>query len=244
MKTRYCFLFFLIICFSSASNAQSDSKQKLYQAFLQADLTAWEKEMTLLQKNTNVNDLEEGIVLINCYYGYIGWLINEEEFDKASSALDDSEDLLNDLLKKNPRNATLNAFKGAWYGFAINISGYKAAFLGPRSMKYINRSLDMDPLNIQGNIEKGNALYFMPEAFGGSKSKALELFNKAVSLMEKQELTDDNWLYLQMLARIGLMLQETGQHQAAAKQYETILENYPNYKWVRDDLYPAVKKEN
>ena len=51
-------------------------------------------------------------------------------------------------------------------GLTIGISKLKAVYLGRKSIvKYIDKALELDPENIQGNIEKGNSLYYCPINF-------------------------------------------------------------------------------
>ena len=111
-------------------------------------------------------------------------------------------------------------------------------------MKYINKALELDPNNIQALIEYGNALYFMPSGFGGDNDQAVASYKKAIRLIEQRELQENNWLYLQIRARLGQMYSEMGQAGNAKVIYETLLEEYPDFKWVKDELLPELIKKD
>ena len=148
----------------------------------------------------------------------------------------------NKLLEKSPENPTLLAYKGAYIGFTIGISNLKAIYLGRRSLRYIDKSLELDPENIQGNIEKGNSLYYCPSAFGGDKAEAIKYFVKAVKSFEKKGLVVNNWMYINTMTALGQAYEATNQIQLAKLCYEKIIRIFPNFMWVEDELYPDMLK--
>jgi tetratricopeptide (TPR) repeat protein len=116
----------------------------------------------------------------------------------------------------------------------------KAVVLGPESMKHINHAVEIGPERPQGWIEKGNALFYMPKMFGGSKEKALEAYRKAIRLMEEDPARiSDNWMYLNLLMILGQSYEETDQLQMAKTTYEKVLQVEPGFTYMRDEVYPA-----
>ena len=230
-------VFFILKAFGQS---QKDYPTLFFQAFLKGNRADWQQTLTDYEKSTTFNTKEKQLDRINYYYGTVGWLLNDEETDLAEVMLNKGERLIRSQLKRHENEATLLAFRGAWYGLEINLSGYKAPFLGPKSIKYINKALELDPDNIQGLIERGNALYFMPASFGGNKKESIRLFTKAIALIEENKLTENNWLYLQIRARLGQMYAETDQFEKAKSVYKTLLEEYPDFKWVKEELYPDI----
>ena len=106
--------------------------------------------------------------------------------------------------------------------------------------------MEQDDKNPMGFIQYGNAQFYMPPIFGGSKKEALEYFLKALNLMEqdKSKLAND-WNYLSLLALIGRSYEETEQFDKAEFYYNKSLKAEPNFLWVIDELYPQlIKKMN
>jgi tetratricopeptide (TPR) repeat protein len=215
-------------------------QEKILNAFFSDNREDWYGAMVEYKNSLGQPGLEDQLYLVNYYYGYIGWLLSDNEDDQADKYLNQGEELILELLKVYPNNATLLAYRGTWYAFEMDISPYKTPFLGPKSLRYINQALETDPENIQGLIERGNALYFMPSQFGGDKLETIRLFQKAIQLMEKSDDFKIDWLYWQVRARIGQAYEATNQDSLAKKQYEEILAICPDYKWVKDELLPGL----
>jgi len=215
-------------------------RDSIYKAYSRGKMDKWLEIMNTCEKNVNRNDLAEQLELISYYYGYTAWLIGAEKYDAAEEYIKKSEKIIDKLLLESPKNATLQAYKGAYIAFSIGISNLKAVYLGPKSMKYINKSIELDPENIQGNIEKGNSMYYRPSIFGGDKSEAIEYYVKAVKSFEKQELVVNNWMYINTMTALGQAYEATDQIQLAKVCYEKIIRIFPNFMWVEDELYPDM----
>lgn len=93
----------------------------------------------------------------------------------------------------------------------------------------------------EGWIENGNALYYMPKIFGGSKEKAMESYNKAIQLMEKDsEMVKRNWMYLNVLMVLGQSYEKTGNFQFAKITCEKVLRTEPDFTYMREELLPSL----
>ena len=223
------------LCYS-----QSPYRDSIYEAYSRGKMDIWYQLMDTCQKNINPKNLEEQLELISYYYGYTAWLINAEKYDTAKDYIDKSEEIIDALLEESPENATLHAYKGAYIAFTIGISNLKAIYLGRRSIKYIDKSLELDPENIQGNIEKGNSLFYCPPVFGGDKNEAIEYYLKAVKIFEEQGLVVNNWMYINTMTALGQAYEATDQIKLAKVCYEKIIRIFPNFMWVEDELYPDM----
>lgn len=226
------------------SFSQSPYRDSIYKAYSRGKMDTWYTLMNTCQKNANPKSLEEQLELLSYYYGYTAWLLGAEKYDKAEDYVEKSEVLIDKLLEKSPKNATLHAYKGAYIGFTIGISKLKAVYLGRRSIKLIDKSLELDPNNIQGNIEKGNSLYYCPAIFGGDKEEAIAYYEKAVKGFEKKGLVVNNWMYINTMTVLGQAYEATDQIQKAKLLYEKIIRIFPNFMWVEDELYPDLLKRH
>lgn len=224
-----------------SQNAYRDS---IYKAYSRGKMDKWLQIMNACEKNIDRKNTEEKLELISYYYGYTARLIGAEEYDTAEIYIDKSEKIIDALLEKSPENPTLLAYKGAYIAFTIGISNFKAVYLGPKSMKYINKSIELDPNNIQGNIEKGNSMYYRPAVFGGDKKEAIAYYVNAVKNFEKQKLVVNNWMYINTMTALGQAYEATDQIQLAKSCYEKIIKIFPNFMWVEDELYPDLLKRH
>ncbi len=240
--TRLVLVTFTLLLSMQWGFSQSVYGDSIYKAYSRGKMDKWLEIMNKCEKNVNQHNVAEQFELISYYYGYTAWLIGAEKFDTAEVFISKSEELIDALLAETPENPTLLAYKGAYIAFTIGISKLKAIYLGPRSMKYINRSLELDSENIQGNIEKGNSMYYRPSAFGGDKNEAIQYYEKAVESFEKQELVVNNWMYINTMTALGQAYEATDQIQLAKSCYEKIIRIFPNFMWVEDELYPDLLK--
>ncbi len=242
--TRFVITTSVLLLLVQLGFSQSHYQAPIYKAYSRGKMDVWYDLMNSCEKNLNSNDFDEQLELISYYYGYTAWLIGAEKHDIAEKYIDKSEKIIDKLLIETPENATLLAYKGAYIAFTIGISNFKAIYLGRRSMKYIDKSIELDPENIQGNIEKGNSMYYRPSAFGGDKTEAIKYYEKAVESFEKQGLVVNNWMYINTMTALGQAYEATDQIQSAKLCYEKIMSIFPNFMWVEDELYPDMLKRN
>lgn len=239
LKAAIFIIFFFHELFLSA---QTSNKSLIYNAYIQGNMKKWENVIVSIekQKPTTTN---EKIELISYYYGFIGYLLGIKNYEKAALYVDKGDKLIVDVLKHAPKNATAYAFKGSFIGFRIGMSKFKAIFLGPESNKNIAYALKLEPQNIQANVDNANTLFHTPGLFGGDKKQSLKLYLRGATLLEKAKLTNNNWFYLNVLTLTAKNYEKLEQWQNAKATYEKILHHAPDYKWVKNELYPALLKK-
>lgn len=223
--------------------AQQSYKETVYQAFVSNQMDKWEKVILDLNSKRAGLSYEQKGALLNYYYGYTGWLSEEGPNKKTRTYIEEADQLMDELMAIDPEEADWYAFRGAFYGYKIGLSPVKAPFLGPKSMDHIDRAIELGPERPQGWIERGNALFYMPKSFGGSKEKAMEAYKKAIGIMENSpESLKNNWMYLNVLMVLGQSYEKTGYLEQAKSTYEKILGIEPGFRYVRDELYPDFMK--
>lgn len=232
-------LFVFVVSFGSA-NAQSGYKPIIYKAYVNGDMNKWASVIFTIEKE-NPTSVEKKTELISYYYGYIGFLLGTKKYETAQKYMTKGEKIIDELLKTNSKNATLYAFKGSFIGFRIGISRFKAITLGSESSANVNKAYQLDPQNVQAIVDKGNALYHTPKLFGGDKKESLKLFLKGAKLLETNHHTEDNWFYLNVLTLVARNYESLEQYEQAKLTYEKILHFESDYKWVKNELYPALK---
>lgn len=231
-----------LICTATISIGQNAYREPIYLAYVQGDMSRWEAIIRLMEERSDDFSDEERKELISYYYGYISFLLETDQKDKVQDYIIKGEKHLNALLKSAPNDVTALAYKGSFIGFRIGTNKFKALTLGKESISYINRAYKLDSQNVQAILDKGNLLYHMPGIFGGDKKEAVRLYEKAVLRMEKHQNLKQNWLYLNVLTTIARHYEEEKQWQKAVLIYEKILQQEPEFTWVKDTLYPAAKR--
>jgi hypothetical protein len=170
--------------------------------------------------------------MVKAMYGLVGYQLGAKNKDMARVYVNKADVYLDKLLKDYPRDARLQSMKGAFYGYKIAISFYKAPFLGPKSLLHIEKSIELDPAEPMGYIEKGNSLLYRPAAFGGDKNEALTNYRQALKLMEAVSDLKCSWQHLLLRAFILKGLYETNQTAEAKVFMHDMQKDYGSMDWV------------
>ncbi|WP_372650935.1 hypothetical protein [Draconibacterium sp.] len=241
MERKNDIIITLLLVFSLSVSAFASNKKKIYQAYINNRMDEWKTIIDSLEQNKteNAGYLSE---LVNYQYGYIGYCLAEDDDKKAKHYLDLAEENLETLEEKNFNPALINAYKAAFWGFKIGIQPIKAPIYGRRSIKHADLSLEQNNELPFAHVQYGNAYFYMPAVFGGSKQVAIEHFLLAIEQMEEKpaELEND-WNYLSLLSLTGQSYEELNELTKAQVIYEKALKFEPNFKWVKDELYPDLK---
>lgn len=242
MKKKLLFIYLLLFSFlpHNQISAQTFNKKLFYKTFVNREMYKWGELIHTLETTNPPKTIDQKLELINYYYGYVGHLMNKKKHEVAEEYIDRGEDLIDNVIKLSPHNTTAISYKGSFLGFKMGFSKVKAVYLAPKCMIEINKAYKLDHENTHIIINKANLLFYSPSALGGDKEDALILYHKAMILMEKNKDTEQNWNYLNLLTTIAIGLDKTGKSHESKKMYEKILKIEPDFKWVRDDLYPNL----
>ncbi|MGM0648796.1 MAG: tetratricopeptide repeat protein [Bacteroidota bacterium] len=174
-------------------------------------------------------------------YGYIGYLMGKEYHTSARKTIDKTTVNV-EKLKSSRYASEAYALLAGLNGFEIGLAKHKAPFLGRKSEKYVEKAINLSSTNPMGWVEKGNIYYHMPGFFGGSYQKAIRYYAKAVGNFSKHSYLP-KWLKLNALVWLGKSYEANEQYEQALKTYKKALEVEPGFSWVRDELYPQLKKK-
>jgi tetratricopeptide (TPR) repeat protein len=236
-------IFKLIISLYSVFTLQ-EFNETVYRAYVSDDTQLWEETLNRGAASFSFENEDEIFKLSLGYYGLIGNYIGVGKEEEAQKLFDFIKPIIEKMLDKNPGSSRFNALRGALYGFEINMNSYKAMYLGPRSMKHINASVEIDPQNPQAWVEKGNMLYYMPDMVGGDKQKGIEYYQKAIKLFEQQNNLENCWLYLNTIVVLGQWYFETNAKQKSIACYQKVLAIEPDFKWVKKLIEKQSKGVN
>ena len=93
-------------------------------------------------------------------------------------------------------------------------------------------------------IEKGNSAYFTPAILGGNKEEAFRFYEMARDWLADEHKKECNWLYFNQWAWSGRIYADAKDYQNAHRIFIEILKEKPNFKWVKEDLLPALEKRS
>jgi tetratricopeptide (TPR) repeat protein len=234
--------FLLIIGLQAAAQ---DFQGRIYDAYLRGRMDLWKEIMEQMErKAAGGKDFTLLYELTEAQYGYIGYCISMKKKKEAGRVLDEAEAQAQLLLEEGVEIPRVYSLIGAFYGYRVSLQPIRAPHFGKKSEEANNQALKHGPGEPQAWLEKGNIAFYKPAMFGGSKKEAVPYYEKAVRLFEESPgRTNRNWIYLNCLAGLGLAYEETDQPEKAGKVYKKLLGMEPDFKWVRDELYPQYLKK-
>lgn len=236
MSYRLKFLLFLIyfpVLISSAQKKDLAYYQcAFYESYRAGSMAPWPGLIAEMEK-VKSTDLDWQTEMVKAMYGLVGYQLGAKNKDLARAYVNKADVYLEKLLKDYPRNARLHSLSGAFYGYKIALAFYKAPFIGPKSMYHIEKSIELDPAEPSGYIEKGNSLLYRPAVFGGDKVQALVYYKKALKLIEAHNNQKCNWQQMLLRAFILKSLYETDQTAEANAFMQEMLKDYGSMDWIK-----------
>jgi hypothetical protein len=221
----------------------NDYNQRLYQAYIGDEMDLWKEIISEMDREYAYTDNPALLYdLCFAYYGFIGYLISEEQEKEAKEVLVRAMKKTEVLEKVFDGSPDVLALNGAMIGYRLVLSKFSAMFLGPKAFKYIKKAYESTDDCFNCNVEMGNMKFYTPKIFGGSKTEAIPHYEKAVALLENSELkTDRNWIYINTVLLLANAYRETDQQELACRLYKQLLEYEPAADWIRKDLYSKCR---
>ncbi len=235
---RISILLILLILSVWQVSAQVDYDAELYGLYLSGRMKGWESVMLRMETQAAQSaDMKLLFDLLLAEYGYIGYCLSQDLTDKASVWLEKAENHLDKLLSKEPSWSRPYALKGAFYGFRISLRPSRAVIEGPKSLRNIEKAIDLDPSEPMAWFEYGNAEFYRPAAFGGSKTRGIDHYEKAIGFYEKNNAKiSDNWYYIHMLMILVSAYETTSQPEKARETCQKILRVEPRFEALKEKV--------
>ena len=233
---------FLFVVKTGSANL-SIYDDRLYNCFVSSDMLEWQKVIADLEKEfETTKSAKVEFQLLHAQYGFIGFLLGSKRTSLGEEYIEKADKHIVSLLKSNPKWVEVMALEAAIIAYKISLRPYKAPFLGPKSMSLIDDALELDPNNTYALIEKGNSKHYAPSFVGGSPTEAILQYQKAITNIKASSKTK-TWWYLNTLTQLALAAEKAKNYTLASKTYKEILVIEPNFKWVKDELYPKFLKK-
>jgi hypothetical protein len=236
-------LIFIILLFLSSHVLSGSDRSDIYYAYVNNRMELWKKVIDRMESVPQKSD-EFLLELVNYQYGYIGYCLGFDKKDEAKKYLELAQKNADLLEKHNYRLSMINAYNSAFCGFRIGISILAVPANGSRSIDYAKKAIELDKDNYLGYVQYGNAQFYMPKAFGGSKLEGIKYFNRAREILERDKAgLKENWNYLALLIVIGQSYYYLEDYSSAKAVYDKILFLEPDFTYVKDELYPQLMKK-
>lgn len=224
-----------------AQVATQKEAQTVYHSYVTRNMLPWKQVIDSLEQLPTMS-VEQRAALLNFEYGYVAWRLSKDNLNKkqANDYLDKAYRNLELLAQEGYSEALVAAYNGAFIGYQIALSPIKAPFIGMKSLKFVKEAVQADSTNYFASIQYGNVLYYMPGMFGGSRSKAIEHYNKAKQLMQEQGVHQNNWLYMNLLLTLADAYKKEKDWQQVKNCYDEALQLQPDYPYIMEQLYPTL----
>ncbi len=239
MERSLCKIIFFVL-FPMLAVSQSNEKILFY--FISDKMNEWKNFIDnneILYQSTPELKLE----FINYQYGYIAWCVGKKKYNEARKYIEKAENTLTELEKIKFSLSTVYAYRAAFIGFKVAMSPLKAPFLGPKSVNNVENALKLSQDNWFAHLQMGNIKFYTPSIVGGSKTDALNSYLRAKRLLEDNNTYKSNWNYLNLLVSIANTYIELDNLDLAKKYYDSALSLFPNFHWVKNELYPELNKK-
>jgi len=185
---------------------------------------------------------EAKLLLAYAHYGMAGTAIGNRDADLGKKAIENGIKYAEALSSHDKYGAEALSINAGLLGIQIGFSPMKGMTLGPKSDKLVVKAMKVDDQCAMSYLQEASSLYNTPRMFGGSVSKSIDAFKKAVRLYDKMD-QSNNWLRLEALCWLGQAYHKSDQLEEAKSTYELVLAEAPNHGWVKNLLLPQLLKD-
>lgn len=218
------------LIFAFIASAQT-SREMQYAAYVKSSKSMWERSVTLAEKESGAQSLEKAIAM----YGLLSNTMATEDEDTFDDHIDQTIDLLKDIVENTEDNGDAKALLSSVYGLVMAYSPMKGMLYGSKSSSLATSAKETAPNSpLVQKLYAGNMLY-TPEMFGGNPAEAVAAYEKSIAIFEKGQLKN-NWLYIDTLVGLAMAYQKTEKQSEAKTTLEKALEIEPEHGWAKSML--------
>ena len=212
------------------------SKEMQYAGYLNASKTMWEKSIELAVKESGENSFEKVVAM----YGLLNNTMATKDEETFDDNVDQTVDLLKAIIEENPEHAEAHAVLSSVYGLVMAYSPMKGMMYGMKSSSLMSEAMRLAPESPLVQKLFGGSKLYTPEMFGGDAKKAVEAFEKSISLFEAGE-TTENWLYMDTHMGLAMAYNKVKEREKAAAILEKAIDMEPQYYWAKATLAELKK---
>lgn len=229
-----------LLALPTLAQVSSDVRSLFYRGYLAADPAPWKQAIKQIQQDASLSELDQLAAITEAQVGLLVCALAHQDkaiYDEVAGTLESNLEV---LLAHDENDAGSLAKLARLNGTTMAFKRWKAVYLSPQNEQLVARALKVEPHNPEVWVQRGGALLFTPEMFGGNADQTVAAFEKAVRYYEAQPNYRSNWRYLDALAWLGQAYQKAERPAEAKAVFRKALEAEPDFGWVKHKLLPAV----
>ena len=232
MRKLAVFLLCIMFMCMYANTPFTAADEPLLNAYLENDMPVWRAFIHATDWEQATQAERQRVLAYE--YGYCAAMIevDELEAEKATNRFREHIESMKGSLPKGHYEMYLSAVYT--YEFKLDVSKNAFAIL-----RYANRAVELnskDPM-ILGHM--GNIFFYAPKGIG-DKKKALQYFKKASMVLESTP-WQYSWYRVATRLSIAQCHEKIGDRASALSMVNAILDDFPNFTYIRDIYLPALR---
>lgn len=206
---------------------------KMFEAYLKGDLQTWKTELTKYTSNKNLT-FNDKCEIANYLYGYIGFIVDGKGKKEEVEGWLKIFDSYIDLMIKNPKTESMgHLYKAGSSGMKAKLYKGKLVSYGVTTLKELDKALELDPNNPLAVGLKGNSKYYAPGILGGSKTKALTYYSKAIKMLQANCPKVYRWNFWALKLCVVEAYVGLGEDEKAKNYYDQVMKAEPRFTLLK-----------
>lgn len=225
-----------LLVFNTIAKTADEYRQSITVMMLDGNISGWKHLIHELEAENQNREMVD--LLLSAQYGLMGYLMATEDYSNGLQIINDFDRNLQNAHNEN--DATIIAYQSAIDGFRMAMKGSKSIKLSSIRNSKIENALQLEPENTTALFVFGNILFFAPERMGGNQKQALKEYEKSFDLLKLKPTKD--WIYYGTGAWLVRVYYHFDMLKECRAMCELLLRDAPEFKLVKEELYPVVKQ--
>jgi len=218
----------------------ADPSKLMYTAATINSELLWDRAIEVSKNAYDISGSGDDLIqLCYAYYGKMGNCISRQAKDEGEDIAELGLAAAEKLTEESSYKSEALALMAGYNGMAIALSPMKGMYLGPKSDSQVSKSLELEPENPIGWLQKGSSQYNTPRIFGGNARKSIESFKKSIQYFES-DTGKPLWMKIEAMIWLGQAYYYEEDYESARETYNKILAIVPGHDWVVNILLPVT----
>ncbi len=230
---------------SGATKLLKQAKELSKKAFLKYNVQLFQQSAGLCERvlSAEPNNAEAKYYLAYNQYRILTILIENNSNAEINNYSNSAIKNLKAISGINNYKSEAKTLLAAIYMMKLSEDQSEAPAISTKIYSLLGQAESYNNSNPRIYLIKGIMLFNTPKMFGGSAVKAIDNFNKAISLYKNKNQNPIKWGYLETLAWKGQALTRLKKYSEAETVYNNALKIESNFGWVKYNLLPALLEQ-